>query len=112
MNHRTTCRLDPGRYAAIPAMEDDVQLETRDQGTPGPQRFGRALPILCSLYAIAVITFWLLIRYASQRWWPATVLLYTPRWPLLVPLLVLVPWAWRKRRKLVWLPLATGLFVL
>lgn len=93
-------------------MDNDVQHEARDPSTPGPQRLGRVLPILCSLYALAALTFWLLIRYASERWWPATVLLYTPRWPLLVPLLLLLPWAWRRRRKLVWLPLATGLFVL
>lgn len=68
--------------------------------------------MLCALYAITALGWWLLIRYAADRWWPATVLLYAPRWPLFVPLLVLLPWAWRRRRRLAWLPLLTGLFVL
>jgi endonuclease/exonuclease/phosphatase family metal-dependent hydrolase len=58
------------------------------------------------------VGWWLLIRYAADGWWPATALLYTPRWPLFVPLVVLLPWTWRRRRKLSWLPLLSGLFVL
>lgn len=93
-------------------MKEDAHVDPDDLGTQKPRQRGRALVLLCSLYAVGAVTFWLLIRHVSEWWWPATVLLYSPRWPLLLPLPVLLPWAWRKRRRLAWLPLVTGLFVL
>jgi endonuclease/exonuclease/phosphatase family metal-dependent hydrolase len=93
-------------------MEVELQDDRGDVKAEQPQPRRRALAVLCPLYAATAIAYWLLIRYASARWWPATVLLYSPRWTLLLPLLVLMPWAWRKGRRLVWLPLVTGLFVL
>jgi endonuclease/exonuclease/phosphatase (EEP) superfamily protein YafD len=45
---------------------------------------------------------WLLIRFASDRWWPATVLLYGPRWVWAVPAVVLAPFALRFRRRALW----------
>ena len=93
-------------------MEPDAQPDCEAAAEAQPRQAGWFLPTLCVLNAIVALAFWLLIRYAADRWWPATVLLYTPRWPLLVPLLVLVPWAWRTRRRWLWLPVLTGLFVL
>lgn len=74
-----------------------------------PRKRAWPLPWLCLVYALLAVSWWMLIRYAADRWWPATVLLYTPRWIMVVPLLVLVPWA---RRRWVWAPVLTGLFVL
>lgn len=75
-----------------------------------PRAFRKLLPILCVLYALGSVAYWLLIRYLGDRWWPATVLLFAPRWPLLLPLLVLLPLSVR-RKKLSWLPLLTALFI-
>jgi vancomycin resistance protein VanJ len=67
--------------------------------------------LLCALYAAGVFVCWILIRFLGDRWWPATILLFAPRWPMLLPLLVLLPWAYR-RGKLIWLPCITGLFII
>jgi len=74
------------------------------------RRGKRWLAILCVAYAVGVVAFWLIIRYLGDRWWPATVLLFIPRWPILLPLLVFLPLSARLK-KLFWLPLATTLFV-
>jgi endonuclease/exonuclease/phosphatase (EEP) superfamily protein YafD len=66
---------------------------------------------LCWLYAAGAVAYWLVMRYAGDRWWPATVLLYAPRWPWLLPAVVNAPLAFLYRRRLAWLPLSTVLFV-
>jgi endonuclease/exonuclease/phosphatase (EEP) superfamily protein YafD len=53
----------------------------------------------------------LCFRYLSDRFWPATILLYMPRWLWLIPLLVLLPLSIRRRK--VWIiPVLTGVFIL
>lgn len=44
-----------------------------------------------------VIGLWLLIREMGDRWWPATLFLLVPRWPLLLPALVLAPMAYKSK---------------
>jgi endonuclease/exonuclease/phosphatase (EEP) superfamily protein YafD len=48
----------------------------------------------------AVVAAALLLWVLGDRWWPATLLLYAPRWPLLLPGLLLVPAALLLRRRL------------
>lgn len=68
--------------------------------------------VLCWAYLGTVILIWLALRFAADRWWPATVLLYGPRWVYGVPALVLAPAVIRSRPKLLWaLLLAGGLVV-
>jgi endonuclease/exonuclease/phosphatase (EEP) superfamily protein YafD len=67
--------------------------------------------VFCVLYAVAGVFACVDFRFLADRFWPATVLLYSPRWMGLLPLLVLLPMT--RRRKRLWiLPLLTGLFVL
>jgi endonuclease/exonuclease/phosphatase (EEP) superfamily protein YafD len=42
------------------------------------------------------------MRFAGERWWPATLLLFSPRWLWAVPLGLLLPigWVFRRRRLL------------
>ncbi len=63
------------------------------------------LKLLVWLYALALVGVALLIQRASDAWWPATLLLFAPRWIWLLPLAVLVPWALWRRPRLLW-PLA------
>jgi len=59
--------------------------------------------------AAATAIAWVL-WYGSDRWWPATVLLYGPRWLLLLPLVALAVFAaWKRRRLLA--PVALALWV-
>jgi endonuclease/exonuclease/phosphatase (EEP) superfamily protein YafD len=53
-----------------------------------------------------------LLWYLSDRWWLATVLLFGPRWVLLLPLVVLVPAAFLLDRSLLFPLLVAGVVVL
>jgi endonuclease/exonuclease/phosphatase (EEP) superfamily protein YafD len=64
----------------------------------------------CWLYAASVLAVWLILATVAERWWPATLLVYGPRWVGLLPLLVLGPAACRYPRLLP--PLAAALLVL
>lgn len=61
-------------------------------------------------YLLAVSCAWLLIYSGGDRWWPATVLLFGPRWLLGVPSAVLAPLAATTHRRSLW-PLAVALAV-
>lgn len=62
-------------------------------------------------YLAAVVLVWALLRFYADVWWPATLLLYGPRWVCAVPLVGLVPLAlWRDRRLLA--PLGVAALVL
>lgn len=51
------------------------------------------------LDAAVVVGVWVLIRYASDRWWPATLILFGPRWVWALPSLAVAPLLalWRPR---------------
>jgi len=61
-------------------------------------------------YLAAVTLAWLLVRFASDVWWPASLLLFGPIWLFGTPLLVLVPAALVSRRRLL-LPLGVAAVV-
>jgi vancomycin resistance protein VanJ len=52
----------------------------------------------CCCYLLIVVCAWLTMRLEGDRWWVGTVLLIAPRWPFLLPLLGLGPWALFARR--------------
>src|SRR5688500_2374519 len=57
-----------------------------------PRRRARtALAVACWTYLALIIADWLFMRQAGDRWWVATVVLLAPRWPLALPLLLLLP---------------------
>jgi endonuclease/exonuclease/phosphatase (EEP) superfamily protein YafD len=61
---------------------------------PAPRRWRRlrfALAVLCWLYTAAVITVAIVLHYQGDRWWPATMVLFGPRWLVALPLILLVP---------------------
>jgi endonuclease/exonuclease/phosphatase (EEP) superfamily protein YafD len=64
---------------------------------PGRRR-GRLVVAVCSwAYLVAVLCLWAVL-YDADVWWPATMLMYSPRWLLGLPLVVLVPAAALLRR--------------
>jgi endonuclease/exonuclease/phosphatase (EEP) superfamily protein YafD len=64
-----------------------------------PARRGRrAVAVVCWLYLAAALALWLVLRRAEE-WWPATVLMFSPRWVFALPLAVLVPAAVLLRRR-------------
>lgn len=65
------------------------------------------LPIAVWGYSVTVIALWVVMYFGGDRWWPATLLLFGPRWALLLPLILLVPWAGMRRRYML-IPLLVG----
>jgi len=75
--------------------EQPVAAPPRRRLTAGVAWLGR-------LYLLALLAVWALLTWAGDAWWPATVLLYLPRWPWALPLLVLLPAAyWQRRERIV-----------
>ncbi|MBX6313623.1 MAG: endonuclease/exonuclease/phosphatase family protein [Isosphaeraceae bacterium] len=68
---------------------------------PGPRR-GRWIKGLSWSYAFVVLALLALIRWFGDRWWPATVLLFLPRWLLLAPVPLLALAAALMRRWSAW----------
>jgi len=54
------------------------------------RRGRRVLAALCWAYLVAALGVWLALQFAEE-WWPATVLMFSPRWVFALPLVVLVP---------------------
>jgi endonuclease/exonuclease/phosphatase (EEP) superfamily protein YafD len=71
----------------------------------------RLITLACGLYTLLILSLWLVLRYAGDRWWPATFLLFSPRWVWIVPCPPLLALALCFRRRLAWLPALTGLAV-
>lgn len=68
------------------------------------------MAILAWGYLVLVLATWALLRLAGDRWWPATVLTFGPRWLVLLPFPVLVlPGVLFNRRLLVPVLLAAAL---
>lgn len=67
---------------------------------------------LCVAYALAALGGWVMLRFAGDRWWPATFLLFSPRWIWIVPAILLLPPALAFRKRWAWLLAVTVLFVL
>ena len=62
-------------------------------------------------YLAAAVIAWALLWTLSDRWWPATLLLFGPRWILLLPLIVLLSAAAVLRRSLL-VPLLAAMAIL
>jgi endonuclease/exonuclease/phosphatase (EEP) superfamily protein YafD len=62
----------------------------------------------CWLYFAAVLVLWLLLNMTGDRWWPATLLLFAPRWVWTLPLVILVPAATVVSRHHLWILLNAG----
>ena len=93
--------------------EDEHSGEGIDQESLNEQtevaRAPRQRPVAGTLVAIGdwiylswVLAVWLLIWFAGDRWWLATMLLFSPRWILLLPLVVLAPLSLLFRRRWLW----------
>lgn len=62
------------------------------------------------LYLVAVLGLWGVVYTLGDRWWPATVILFAPRWIAALPLAILMPLAaWRSRFSLI--PLLLGALI-
>jgi endonuclease/exonuclease/phosphatase (EEP) superfamily protein YafD len=63
------------------------------------RRVGKAVVRLSWTYLIVLIGFWTVMRWAGDRWWLGTLILFGPVWVTALPLAVLVPGAAMVRRR-------------
>jgi endonuclease/exonuclease/phosphatase (EEP) superfamily protein YafD len=78
----------------------------------GSGRLAWVIVWLCRLYVAALVVLCAVLWTCADVWWPATVLMYLPRWVFGLPLLVLVPAALvLRRRALRWLLVGAFLWV-
>lgn len=78
-----------------------------------PRRAGwpdRAVHLGAWAWIAAIAAATLLLWGFADAWWPSTILLFGPRWVLLLPGIVLLPWAALRDRELL-LPLAAAAWV-
>lgn len=61
-----------------------------------------ALAVATFGYAVVVLISLALIKQLGDRWWPATLLMFSPRWPFLLPIPLLIAWAAARRRFWPW----------
>jgi vancomycin resistance protein VanJ len=79
-----------------PAREGEAPAEPRP---PRPRLLDRIVRATCAAYLLFVLALWLLIGFASDRWWIATAAMFGPVWVWALPLIVLLPLAALLRRK-------------
>jgi endonuclease/exonuclease/phosphatase (EEP) superfamily protein YafD len=65
---------------------------------PRPSRGRRVVAVACWVYLAAMVALWLVLLRAEE-WWPATILMFSPRWVFALPLAVLVPAAALRRSR-------------
>lgn len=75
------------------------------------RRGGRIVQFGCWLYLAAVLVIWAIVGWAGDRWWPASVMMFGPRWIYALPLVILVPAVVVFRRWALW-PLGIVLVII
>ncbi|MFT3883492.1 MAG: endonuclease/exonuclease/phosphatase family protein [Gemmatales bacterium] len=63
------------------------------------QKRARRVNKLCWFYVVLLLIYWTVLIWYGDTWWPGTLLLYGPRWPMALPLVILAPLAWEWGRK-------------
>lgn len=84
----------------------DSGSANRAKSTAAPPKRDRRARIVAAIsiaYAFAVLAVWVLIRFTAERFWLGTALLYAPRWPWLIPPVVLAFAAWKVQWTRLWL---------
>jgi endonuclease/exonuclease/phosphatase (EEP) superfamily protein YafD len=108
--------LEDGRTVA----RNDSLIKLVSTMTSSPQsssrlprrRLRRVVGVACWLYLVAALSLWLFLLAQADRWWPATLVLFGPRWVALLPLVILLPAALLLRRRSLWTLAGAAMLVL
>jgi vancomycin resistance protein VanJ len=96
------------------AEEQLVNPPNTQQSSPPVSRLRRrclqVLKVISVMYLIVVMGCWLMLQWADL-WWPATILMFAPRWVLALPLCLLLPIAGFLRSRSVVIFLVAGLII-
>ncbi len=69
---------------------------------PLGRRLHKTITTCCWVYPVFLLILWLVIRQLGDKWWPATLMMFGPRWASATPLPVLAGYALWRRSRLVW----------
>jgi vancomycin resistance protein VanJ len=102
--------MDSPEEPDLPPLISESQPEPSP--TPRWKRYATiALAIVNWFYLLAVLAIWALIWFAGDRWWFATMFLFSPRRILFLPLIVLVPLSLIFRRRWLWGLAGVGILI-
>lgn len=81
-----------------PLREQEARVSIGSSKSVGHGRLRRPVSVCSWLYLLLVLAAWAAI-HAGDLWWPATLLMFGPRWLLAIPLipLILAAACWRRR---------------
>ncbi len=92
-----------GCGARRPADPSGAPREKSRPWAPNRDRRARIVGAISLAYAFLILVVWFLIRFTAERFSIGTVLLYLPRWPWLIPPLILAFAAWKVQWTRLWL---------
>lgn len=75
-----------------------MRIEPASLARRGAAVIRRPFGALVALYLLALVAVAVLIDRLGDVWWPATLMMFAPRWVWGAPLAILAPIAWRKER--------------
>ena len=87
-----------------PLLQPNISTDIR------PKRRRWIFTFVCWAYLAIAAAAWLMLQWADE-WWPATLLMFSPRWMLVLPLIPLLPVAWRLRSRLIVVVLMAGMII-
>jgi len=91
--------------------DQSIRNEASARPTGGQQvRRGRLVTQISWLYVCAILATLIVLHVGGDRWWPATLLMFSPRWVFVFPLVLFLPIVIFVRRRALW-PLGIGLAV-
>ena len=88
----------------------DAVARSLSPATDGSRRRGWGLAIVCWTYLGAVLSMWLVLQWAD-KWWPATILMFAPRWLVGLLLVILLPFAAYRRSRSILVLVVAGVIV-
>jgi vancomycin resistance protein VanJ len=98
--------------SSIPMLRPVAATGNQRASRPSGRLFRNTLTICCWMYPLGLLMVWLLVRTAGDRWWPATLLMFGPRWASAIPLPIFAAAALGRRSRLIWPVLAAAVLQL
>jgi endonuclease/exonuclease/phosphatase (EEP) superfamily protein YafD len=80
-----------------PAADDENPPRARPRAP-----FQKLIAAACWAYVVMLLGLWLVLYFAGDRWWVATLILFGPRWIYAAPLALLLPAVLRYRVRYLW----------
>lgn len=91
---------------------ESTRIEAADSPVPRPRRSRWIIALLSWLYAIEIIAAWIFLRFEGDRSALGTIAIFSPRWVVILPLVLLVPLAIAFNRRCIWILAVATIYAL